>query len=319
VVIILILLGLGLLSIVGLALLVGSFTGTDRSSLAIGEKVGVVMVEGVVMSGGRRSPIFGGASGSRAIMSDLRDAKRDSDVKAVVLYVNSPGGSAAASQAIYKEARALAKKKPVIAAMDDVAASGGYYVACAADKIVANGSTMTGSIGVIMSAIAYYGLMEKIGVEDNTIAAGRFKDIGSPFRPMRPDEKQLLQGLVKDVYEQFVDAVAEGREMPRDKVLSIADGRILTGRQALKLDLVDQLGSYYDAIELAGKEGGIKGEPKVKVYGASPGIFGELFGTQEILPLFSRHTVADLSGPMLIEPYTYTNLLLQAMPSRSAL
>jgi len=318
IVIVLILLGLALASIVGLALLVSSITDTEPSGLARGEKVGVVMVQGVIMSGGRGSPIFGGPAGSRAIMADLRAAKREKDVKAVVLYVNSPGGSAAASQAIYKEVAALAEKKPVIAAMDDVAASGGYYVACAADKIVASGSTMTGSIGVIMSNIAYYGLMEKVGVQDTTIASGKYKDIGSPLRPMRPDERQLLQGLVQDVYDQFVDAVAEGRDMPREKVLELADGRIFTGRQALKLALVDELGSYYDAIELAGKEGGIKGEPKVKIFGGAEGIWGELFGTEQLFPFFSRHSLLNLSGPMLIEPFTYNNLMLQAMPVRLA-
>ncbi len=318
IVIVLILLGLALASIVGLALLVSSITDTEPSGLARGEKVGVVMVQGVIMSGGRGSPLFGGPAGSRAIMADVRAAKDEKDIKAVVLYVNSPGGSAAASQAIYKEVAALAEKKPVIAAMDDVAASGGYYVACGADKIMANGSTMTGSIGVIMSGIAYYGLMDKIGVDDHTITSGKYKDIGSPWRPMQPDERQLLQGLVQDVYDQFVDAVAEGRDMPREKVLELADGKIFTGRQALKLGLVDELGSYYDAVELAGKEGGIKGEPKVKIFGGAEGLWGELFGAEQLFPFSSRHSLLNLSGPMLIEPFTYNNLMLQAMPVRLA-
>ncbi len=316
IIIVLILVGLGLASIIGLALLVSSITDTKSSGLALGDKVGVVMVEGVIMSGGRASPIFGGPAGSRAIMADIRAAKRESDIKAVVLYVNSPGGSAAASQAIYKEVAALAEKKPVIAAMDDVAASGGYYVACAADKIMANGSTMTGSIGVIMSGIAYYGLMDNIGVDDHTITSGKYKDIGSPWRPMEPDEKRLLQGLVQDVYDQFVDAVAEGRDIPREKALKLADGRIFTGRQALALGLVDKLGSYYDAVELAAKEAGIKGEPKVKTFGASKSIWGELFGTEELFPLPSRRSLLNLTGPMLIEPFTYNNLALQALPLR---
>jgi len=316
IIIALILLGLALVSLVGLAYLVSSITHTEPAGLALGERVGVIRVEGLIMSGGRGSPLFGIPPGSRTIMAHLRDAKRDNDTKAVVLYINSPGGSAAASHAIYKEVRALSEEKPVIAVMDDVAASGGYYVACGAGKIMANGSTMTGSIGVIMSNIAYYGLMEKIGVQDTTIASGKYKDIGSPFRPMRADEKQLLQGLVKDVYEQFVDAVAEGREMPREEVLKVADGRIVTGRQALELGLVDALGSYYDAIDMAAEEAKIKGEPKVKIFGGPTGIWADLFGTQEMFPLFPRRSLPSLSGPMLIEPYTYNNLMLQAMYGR---
>ncbi len=317
VIILLVVFGLGLAAFIGLVLVVGAVMDQDSPALSMGDKVGVVMVQGVIMSGGRGLPLFGGPAGSRAIMSDLRAAKRDESVKAVVLYINSPGGSAAAAEGIYKEVAALADEKPVIAAMDDVAASGGLYVACAADKILANGATMTGSIGVIMSAIAYYGLMEKIGVEDTTIAAGNYKDIGSPFRPMRDDEKKLLEGLVQDVYDQFVDAVAEGRDMDRKEVLKLADGRIFTGRQAMELGLVDEIGSYYDAIMLAAKEGKIEGTPKLKIYGGPEGVWGELFGAGEISPLFSRHQAVPLTGPMLLEPYTYNSLLIQqSLPVR---
>jgi protease-4 len=315
VIIIAVLAGLALISIVGLGLLVSLMSPSETGpSLALGDKVGVVMVEGVIMAGGRASPVFGGPSGSRAIMSDLRAAGRDRDVKAVVLYINSPGGSAASSQSIYQEVKNLAKRKPVIAVMDDVAASGGYYVACAADKIVANGSTLTGSIGVIWSGITFYELMNNLGVEDFTIASGRYKDSGSAWRPLRPDERQLFENLVGDVYNQFVDAVTEGRDMERTKVLEVADGRVFTGRQALELGLIDDLGSYYDAVALAAKEAGIEGEAKTKIIGGSGGLFGQMIGTRGLFPLPWQRVGLDLNGPLLIEPQAYHTLMLQNLP-----
>lgn len=315
VLIIAILLGLAVISIMGLALLVTSVAPSDSSSgLAFGDKVGVVMVDGIIMAGGRASPLFGGPSGSRALMSDLRSARRDREVKAAVIYINSPGGSAAASQSVYREIRRLAESKPTIAVMDDVAASGGYYIACGADEIVANGSTITGSIGVMMSGITYHELMNNIGVDDHTIVSGRYKDTGSPWRPMRGDERQLLEGLIGDIYNQFIEAVVEGRQMDREEVLELADGRVFTGRQALELGLVDHIGTYYDAVALAGEKAGIKGEPKTKLLGGSPGFWGQMFGTQELLPLPWRRSSLNLNGPLLIEPYTYHSLLLESLP-----
>lgn len=320
VVVILVLLVLGVVSFLGLAMMVSVLGEGDGASLpSTGDKVGVVAVDGVIMSGGRGSSFFGGVDGSLAIMEDLREAAKDASVKAVVLHINSPGGSAAASHAILTEVKALAEKKPVVACMEDVAASGGYYVACGADKIVASGSTMTGSIGVIMSGVGYYGLMEKIGVESQTITSGQYKDMGSPLRPMRPDERALLQSMVQDVYAQFVDAVVAGRpNLTREKVLKLADGRILTGRQAQKAGLVDELGTFYDALNIAAKEGGIEGEPKVKTFGPEGGLFEELFGTTRTAPLTPRQALFAMSGPMLLEPTTYTYLMLHSQPLAQA-
>ena len=315
VIIVAVLAGLALVSIAGLGFLVSVMSPSSSTpGLALGDKVGVVMVDGVIMAGGRASPLFGGPSGSRAVMEDLRAAARDREVKAVVLYINSPGGSAAASQSIYQEAMKLAEKKPLIAVMDDVAASGGYYVACAADKIVANGSTLTGSIGVIWSGITFYELMNKLGVEDFTVTSGRYKDTGSAWRPLRPDERQLFESLVGDVYNQFVDAVTQGRDMDREQVLKVADGRVFTGRQALELGLIDELGSYYDAVAMAAKEAGIEGEPKTKIIGGSGGLFGQMVGSRALLPLPWRQLDMDLSGPLLIEPHTYHTMMLQSLP-----
>lgn len=320
VVVIVVLMLLGAVSILGLGLMVSVLGESDGGGLAsTGDRVGVIAVNGVIMSGGRGSTLFGGVDGSLAVMDDLRSAAKDASVKAVVLHINSPGGSAAASHAIFTEVKALAEKKPVVACMEDVAASGGYYVACGADRIVASGSTMTGSIGVIMSGVSYHELMEKVGLESQTLTSGRYKDTGSPLRSMRPDERALLQSMVQDVYEQFVDAVVAGRpNLTREKVRRLADGRILTGRQAQKAGLVDELGTYYDALGIAAKEGGIEGEPKVKTFGPTGGLFEELFGTRRTAPLTPRQALFAMSGPMLLEPTTYTYLMLHSQPLAQA-
>ncbi len=318
-VVVLILVGVAIAGIVGIGLLIGRSSGGGTGGLSLGDKIGVVRIEGVIMTGGRANPIFGGPSGSRVIVSDIRAAAKDDAIKGLVVYINSPGGSPVASDCIYRELRACAKKKPVIAVMDDVAASGGYYVACGADKIVCNGATLTGSIGVIMSGLSYYGLMDKIGLSDTTIKSGQYKDTGSPTRPMRDDERKLLKKLIMDVYNQFVDAVAEGREMKRDRVLELADGRVYTGRQAISAGLCDQQGTFYDAVDIAAKEAGIVGEPDLKYYGEGKGFLEDLLSSQLLSPLFTQRSLQNFTGPMLIEPWTYGNLMtrnisVQAVP-----
>jgi len=200
-------------------------------------------------------------------MSQLRQAAEDSSVKAVVLRINSPGGSAAASQAIYKEIQRLTEHKPVVVSMGDVAASGGYYVACPADAIFANPATITGSIGVIFETLNFYEFMEKYGLESETIKSGKYKDTGSPFRPMRPDERKLLKETLMGVYDQFVRDVAQARGMDETQVETLADGRIYTGEQALEAGLIDELGNFYDAVDEAAKRGRIEGRPKLKQFG----------------------------------------------------
>lgn len=238
-----------------------------KKTLIPREKVGLIYISGII-AGEEVSP-FGGIAGAQSIIEQLREAGEDSSIKALVLRVNSPGGSAPAAQEIYKEIMRFKKKyhKKVVVSMGDMAASGGFYLASAADKIIANESTLTGSIGVIMELPQWEGLMKKLGINMVTIKSGRYKDIGSPSRPMNTEEKALLQQLVMDVYEQFITAVAEGRKIPKPRVRALADGRIFTGRQALKLGLVDQIGTLQDAIALAGKLGGISGEPAVQVLG----------------------------------------------------
>lgn len=208
-------------------------------------------------------PITGLIADSEPTIGQLRKFAKDDSVKAIVLRINSPGGGVGPSQEIYEEVRKLRGKKPVVASMGAVAASGGYYIACAARKVYANPGTITGSIGVIMQFIDVKDLIEKIGIKGMVVKSGAFKDIGSPFRPMKPEERALLQGVIDNVHAQFIDAVAEGRKLDRGQVAGIADGRIFSGEQAKGLGLVDALGNLEDAVAEAGRLGKIEGEPKV--------------------------------------------------------
>ncbi len=248
-----------------------AFLGMFKASpdLSGGPKVGVINITGAISYAGEESiwP-FSQPRGASAAMSHLRQAAEDDSVKAVVLRINSPGGSAAASQAVYKEVQRLSEKKPVVVSMADVAASGGYWIAAGGDVIVANPATITGSIGVIFETLTFHELMDRYGLGNVTITSGEYKDTGSPLRPMRPDERVLLKDMMMDIYEQFVTAIAEGRDMDEADVRHLADGRIYTGAQALDAGLVDQLGNFYDAVDKAAELGGITGRPKLKKYGA---------------------------------------------------
>jgi protease-4 len=188
----------------------------------------------------------------------------DASIKAVVLRIDSPGGGVAASQEIYQEVRRVRLGgKPVVASLGGVAASGGYYIACVADRIFANAGTVTGSIGVVVQLASVEQLLHKVGVESTVITSGPFKDSGNPTRTLRPEERQVFQALVDDVYQQFVEAVAQGRNLPMDEVRQAADGRIFTGRQAKDLQLVDEIGSLHDAVSYAASTSGIVGKPKL--------------------------------------------------------
>ena len=222
----------------------------DDLPFARGEKVGVIAVSGLI-------------SDSEPTIEQLKKFVKDDSVKAIVLRINSPGGGVAPSQEIYEEVKKARAKKPILASMGALAASGGYYIACAAQKVYANPGTITGSIGVIMPFMNVKDLVEKIGLKGMTVKSGVFKDMGSPLRDMTPRERELLQGVVDNVHLQFVNAVADGRNLDREDVLRIADGRIFTGEQAKGLGLVDVLGNLEDAVSDAGKLGKISGEPKV--------------------------------------------------------
>ena len=203
--------------------------------------------------------------GSQQVARRIKAAAAKKEIKAILLDINSPGGSVGAVQEIYSAImRAKSEtKKPFVARFGDVSASGGYYVASACDKIIAEPGTITGSIGVIFSASSFAGLMNKVGMRNEVIKSGKFKDIGSPMRDMTPEERKLLQTLIDDSYEQFVAAVSEGRKMPVEAVKTLADGRIYTGRQALDNKLVDKLGDLQDALDMAGEMGHIGKNPRV--------------------------------------------------------
>ena len=242
------------ITIAFIALFVGAvvaITGLlgDRPLVA-GTGVGLVEVKGMILD-------------PQGVVKQLRDFAKAENVKAVVLRIDSPGGVVGPSQEIYAEVKKLAAKKKVVVSMGSVAASGGYYIAAPATLIYANPGTITGSIGVLMKFSNMEGLMGKIGLRAFTLKTGKFKDVGSPVRPMTDEERAMLQGVIDSTHGQFVRAVSEGRKLPLETVRGIADGRIFSGEQALALKLVDRIGTLQDAIEEAGRLGGIKGEPEV--------------------------------------------------------
>jgi len=244
-------------------------TKNELNQYSSGGKVGVIYLEGPIVGGRGSGGLWGDPMGTDTLIRYIRKAREDNEVKAVVLRMNTPGGSAAASQEVAEEiARLQMAGKVVVTSMGDVATSGGYWIAAGTDRIVANPATTTGSIGVIWSMANMQELFRKVGVEQDTIKSGPYKDIGSPARPMTPEEKALLQGMIDDIYGQFVAVVAKGRKMDEQKVRSLADGRIYTGRQAKELGLVDELGDMYDAISMAAEMAGLdKEHPAIKEYG----------------------------------------------------
>ncbi len=192
------------------------------------------------------------------------ESHRDNDrVKAILLHINSPGGGVAASQAVYEAVRSARARKPVVALLGPVAASGGYYIAAAADTILAYQGTLTGSIGVIASYLNTEELFRKVGLGVTVIKSGKFKDVGSSHREMTDDEKLYLGGLLDNVYVQFLKAVSDGRGMPLEEVEELAEGRLYSGEEALALGLVDRIGTYEDAVALAANMGGISGPPQI--------------------------------------------------------
>ena len=220
-------------------------------TLAFGKGVGLIEIEGTIVN-----PV--------PIVEEIDRFAKDDDVAAIVVRIESPGGIVAAAQEIYSELRKASQAgKPVVASMGGVAASGGYYVACGADSIVANPGTLTGSIGVIMSFANTEELLRKIGVGFEVIKTGEYKDLGSMTRPLTPAERKLVGDLLDDVYDQFLEVISTQRGIDLEEVRKFADGRLLTGRQAYELGLVDRLGDFRDAINLAGELAGIKGEPVI--------------------------------------------------------
>lgn len=246
----------------------------DPASVATPDRVAVINISGTIVSGmgGNDSP-FKESSGvtSGSIMRQLRDAGEDKTVKAVLLNIDSGGGSATAAEEVGREILRFKEhyRKPIVSSMGNMAASAAYWIAaCGSDKIYANSTTLTGSIGVYMPYMNTEELFKKIGITTNKIKSGPHKDIMANDRPMTEEEKKILQDIVNEIYDEFISVVANGRKMDPYKVRQYADGRIYTGLQAQKLGLVDHLGNYYDALMAAGELGNIKagkdGLPPVK-------------------------------------------------------
>ncbi|HEY6259974.1 MAG TPA: signal peptide peptidase SppA [Nitrospiraceae bacterium] len=220
--------------------------------ISVEDRIGLIRIEGVILD-------------AQSTIGELKRFGENPSIKAIVLRIDSPGGGVVPSQEIHDAVRRVRDKnnKAVIASMGSVAASGGYYIAVATDRIMANSGTLTGSIGVIMEMANVEGLLKKVGVEGIVIKSGRFKDVGSPLRKMSDEEHELLQFVMDDVHKQFIEAVAAGRGLDVAVVQALADGRIFTGRQAKDSKLVDELGDLEAAIQLAADVSGIEGIPKV--------------------------------------------------------
>ncbi len=225
------------------------FFGRDESFWS-GEKIAIIEIKGVLLD-------------PQPTIEKLIRFRKNNEVKAIILRIDSPGGGVGPAQEIYAEVKRTQKVKKVVASVGSVAASGGYYIACAADTIIANPGSITGSIGVIVESLNVEELLKKIGLRSNVIKSGKHKDIGSPMRPMTEEDRRLLQGVLDSIHEQFIQAVAEGRSLPVEKVRPLADGRIFSGEQAKSLGLIDALGNLEDGIALAAEMGGITGEPEI--------------------------------------------------------
>jgi protease IV len=217
-----------------------------------GNNVGIVTIEGTITS-------------SDEILKQLRKFRKKSSVKAIVLRINSPGGTVAPAQEIYREIEKVRKKKPVVSSIETVGASAAYYIASSSDKIVCSAGTITGSIGVIMMLPEIDKIIEKIGVSVNIIKAGKFKDIGTGFRPLTGEERNILENFANSIHEQFINDVAAGRKdkIEKEKLRTIADGQFFTGEKAKEIGLVDTIGNFYDAVKIAAELGGIRTEPEL--------------------------------------------------------
>jgi len=223
---------------------------SGESGITSGDKVAVLRVEDVILD-------------SQIYLESIETITKDEDVKAVVVRIDSPGGSVGPSQEIYSELKQLGEKIPVVASIGGVGASGGYYIACASQKIYANPGAITGSIGVIAQFASYEKLLDWAKIDVEVIKSGKYKDVGSAFREMNEEDREYIQQLIDNVYSQFKSAVASSRNLDAKEIDRVADGKIYTGEQALNLKLIDELGTINDAIAMAGELGGIKGEPDV--------------------------------------------------------
>ncbi|PIE69972.1 MAG: signal peptide peptidase SppA [Deltaproteobacteria bacterium] len=276
-------------TVVAVSLLIGLVAlevGGDRiaGTRGSGEQIGVVDIVGVITD-------------ARPVIEGLRYFREQDDVKAIVVRIDSPGGGVGPSQEIYREIMKTTAEKKVVASLGSVAASGGYYAASAADGIMSNPGTVTGSIGVIMGYTNIQDIMEKIGLKPVVIKSGEFKDIGSPSREMRESERKLLQGFVDQVHQQFVADVCRGRGLTEASVMAIADGRIFSGERAGELGLVDRMGNFDDALNYAGELAGLEGAVEAVYPPKKPSPFMEYLTCVSIREWFQLVKGVTQTGP----------------------
>ena len=273
-----------MLALFGAGVVISARLLLGRGVLPAGDRVAILPVEGVILS-------------ERSVLRHLSAFRDDGGVRAFVIEIRSPGGGVGASQAIYRAIRQLrdTEDRPIVAWMGDVAASGGYYVALAADSIYALPGTMTGSIGVIMEFPNAQELLRKVGMGWEVVKSGEFKDMGSPFRPLNPEDRAILEGVVRDVHDQFVEVVAQNRPLERGVVEGLADGRIFSGRQAVELGLIDRIATLDEAIRAAGRMAGLGEDPLTqRPRERRIGLFDLLFGFSETE---ARRLLSSLVAP----------------------
>lgn len=259
-----------------LVIFTAGFFRTGSVVVPVGDKIGILDVEGTIVD-------------ARPVLQQIDQFREQGAVKAVVLRINSPGGAVGPSQEIYTELKRLADEKPLVISMGSVAASGGYYLALAGQRLFANPGTITGSIGVIMSFPNYQELMGKVGVKTEVIKSGPFKDIGSSTRSFSSADRELLQDMINDVHQQFIEAVVQQRKIPLERLQPFIDGRIFTGRQAQQADLIDELGTFNDAVRFAAKLAGLGDDPDL------------IYPEAEKKNLFERYLHSSLSQYLGIE------------------
>jgi protease IV len=279
------------MAVTGIFLAITSAAKGGNAIGGLGDKIAILELNGAI-------------GDDREFLKDLHDFRKDGSIRGYIISINSPGGVVAPSQSIYRELKRLREEDsvPVYAAIGGVGASGGYYVALAADSIFAMEGSITGSIGVIMEFPDASGLMQKVGVQMQTVKSAEHKDIGSPFRPLNEGDRALLEGVVQDVYGQFVDAVASERKLTTDSVRVIADGRIMTGRQALRSGLIDAIGNVPDALKAIGKRTDLGDDPRtVRPSREKQGLLGTLLGAKAATALSRAvQPLANAGGPRLM-------------------
>lgn len=250
---------------VSFAFIAAGLAASPTASIGPASSVAVIHIEGVISASSSSGLLSGSTTATpESLIKQLRAADKDSRVASVLLRIDSPGGSAAASQEIFEEVKRM--KKPVIVSIADVGASGAYYISCGADEIMASRASSVGSIGVIMQVANLEELYAKIGIKYQTVKQGKYKDMGSSDRPLTAEELALLDQESKEVYDQFIGDVAKSRKLDEAKVRELATGQVWNGTTAKELGLIDSIGNYRDAVDRAGKLGKISGEPGIVSY-----------------------------------------------------